>query len=155
VASSDLSDPRIDAIGMLVEAHHELVGGLARELQERCSLPLSFFEVLLRLARSPDHQLRLNQLACESTLTISGLSRLVDRLEQAGLIERRPCASDRRGALVTITREGRRQLDVALAVHLDGLDRRLTAHLDAAELGQLTHLLRRLRDAQRDSRTRC
>lgn len=146
---ADLDDPRIDALGMLIEAHAAVMTAIADDLTETSDLPVSFLGVLIRLGRSPGEQLRMTQLAHEMSITTSGLTRLIDRMEQAGLVERRPCPGDGRGLLAALTPAGRRRLQQVLPVHLAQIEHRFTGHLSPAEQDSLTSLLRSVRDGVR------
>src|SRR5918995_7269669 len=88
-------DPRITAFGLLLEAFSAVRGAVTTDLAPPSSLPEPEFEVLIRLSRSPDQRLRLTELAHQVRLSTSGLSRLVDRVEAAGLVRREACPSDR------------------------------------------------------------
>ena len=141
-----LDDPAITTMGMLVEAHARLTGALGAELQQATGLPLAWFEVLLRLGRSPDQRLRMSELARQMPLSTSGLTRLIDRVEAAGLVRREACPSDRRGQLAVLTDEGEAALGRALPVHVEGLRRHLAAAV-GDDLDVVTDALRRVRDA--------
>lgn len=141
-----LEDPRIEALGMLLETHNEVVNELQKRLEAECELPVPWLGVLIRLARSPDRQLRMTQLAHDMTMSTSGLTRLIDRIEAAGHVERRACPEDRRGLLAVLTDEGRAVLTDALPPHVADLEVLLGAPLGDDELHQLTGMLRRVRD---------
>jgi DNA-binding MarR family transcriptional regulator len=91
----------------------------------------------------------MTQLAHEMSMTTSGLTRLVDRMESVGLVERRPCPGDGRGLLAGLTPAGKRRLARVVPAHLDQIEHRFTRHLSADELETLTALLRRVRDGVR------
>lgn len=80
---------------------------LEENLRRSSGLSHAEYEVLLRLASAHDGRLRIQALAAESVLTHSGTSRLVDRLEGAGLVKRVGAEDDRRGAYAVITENGR------------------------------------------------
>jgi len=86
-----------------LRAHSTLVDELDRELTVTHGLPLHEFEVLLLLHGAPEGRLRMSELADRALLSQSGLTRLVDRLERAGCVERVRCAADRRGLYAVIT----------------------------------------------------
>lgn len=142
-------DGRITAFGMLLEAHSTLVSTVGRELESRTDLPLTWFEILLRLGRTPGQRLRMAQLASQAALSASGLSRLADRLEEAGLIRRDACPSDRRGAFAVLTDAGEKTLAAALPVHLESLQRHVAGPLGETRLAELRSMLETLRDAAR------
>ncbi len=145
----DLDDPRLDALGMLIEAHAAVITAIGDDLAESSDMPVAFLGVLIRLGRSPDEQLRMSQLAHEMSITTSGLTRLIDRMEQADLVERRPCPGDGRGLLAALTPAGRRRLEAVLPTHLAQIEARFTRHLSTAEQESLTSLLRSVRDGVR------
>ena len=139
-------DALISTFGRLVEVQSRLERRLGADLEARCGLPHAWFEVLLRLARSDDGQLMMSALAEQVTLTNGGITRLVDRMEAAGLVERRPCRSDRRVSYAAITPGGRRKLTEAADVHAANL-RTVFAGFSERELRVLDRLLDRLRAA--------
>ena len=139
-------DPRITAFGLLLEAFSAVQGAVATDLARSSHLPAPEFEVLIRLSRSPGQRLRLTELANQVRLSTSGLSRLVDRVEAAGLVRREACPSDRRGAFAVLTEEGEAALAAALPTHLESLERNVVAPLGSDDLETLEGLLRRLRD---------
>ena len=141
------SDERVTVFGLLLETAGGLSRALGKDLQERVDLPITWFEVLLRLGRTPGHRLRMVELAHQISFTDSGLSRLADRMERAGLIGRELDRTDRRGTLAVLTPAGEELLDRALAVHLEGLQSRVFDHLSARETAVLVRLLSRLREA--------
>lgn len=141
-----LRDDRLTLVGLLIESTTALRGTLDRRLEHEVGMPLHWFELLLRLARSPGRRLRMSDLAAQTSLTPSGLTRAVDRLEAAGLVERTPCPSDRRGAFAALTPKGLERITVAVAPHLDHVDEALTSVLTAEEQAMLTDLLRKVRD---------
>jgi DNA-binding MarR family transcriptional regulator len=137
-------DERITLMGLLVETHAQLVRALGDELERQCGLPLMWFEVLLRLGRSTEHRLTMSQLADGVSLTSGGMTRLVDRMAGAGLVERQDCPSDRRSVHVVLTAAGLDRLGMAVQVHLAGLDRHLLGPLDPAEVAALGAALRKV-----------
>jgi len=91
VWGENLHEQRLDAFVLLVTANAKLTRTLSRELEDDCGIPLTWFEVLIRLAQAPDRHLRLTDLAGSLMLSSSGTTRLVDRIEAAGLIRRVAC----------------------------------------------------------------
>ena len=89
-----------------LRTHAALSRELDAELTAAHGLPLSAYEVLLFLADSPDGQMRMSDLADSVLLSRSGLTRLVDRLERDGLVQRRACPGDARGMNAVITDPG-------------------------------------------------
>lgn len=145
----ELDDPRISAFGMLLEAHAALVATVGRDLEEVSKLPLSSFGILLRLARTPGRRLRMTDLAGQAALSTSGLTRLVDRLEEVGYLRREPCSSDRRASLAVLTDLGAELVAKALPSHLDCLERTMSEPLGPAGIAELTAMLATVRDRAR------
>jgi DNA-binding MarR family transcriptional regulator len=111
----------------MVACHAAICAALEHELGERHALGVSDFEVLDRLAESPEGQCRAQELAESVHLSQSALSRLVDRLVKNALVERCACDMDRRGIFVVLTAEGLRRQAEAAVTHRDVLARLLPA----------------------------
>ena len=142
---SVVDDERITLMGLLVEAHGRLTRTLGAELEEDSGIPLGWFDVLLRLGRSPGSRLTMTQLGGEVLLTSGGITRLVDRIGEAGYVERQSCPSDRRSVYVALTPAGRAKLEEATVAHLVGLQRHLIDPLDPTDRAALDVALRKLR----------
>jgi len=109
-AAATASDPAYaEAWQALRGSHQVLVDQIGRELSEAGLPELSWHDVLARLDAS-ETPLRPRDLLCHVGVTKSGLTRLLDRIESAGLLERRSCPSDRRGTFLAITDSGRETL---------------------------------------------
>jgi len=147
-----LADPRITAVGLLVETVDGLSGKLAAQLAGHGLAPAEF-EVLLRIARTPGQAMRMTDLAAQTSLTTSGITRVVDRLERDGLVERRACPTDRRGAFAALTADGCTRLDAVLPGHLELVENWFTSRLPAGELDALLASLRTIRDGVRPDAT--
>lgn len=139
-----LADDRLTAMGLLVETFSGVTERIEREM-ESFGLGLSSFEVMLRLARSPGHRLRMTELAAQSTLTNSGLTRVVDRLQRQGNVDRVPCDTDRRGWYAVLTDDGKATIDEVLPAHLGTVARSFTEVLTPDELATFLLSLRKLR----------
>jgi DNA-binding MarR family transcriptional regulator len=125
--------------GML-RVHAALLRELDAELEAAHGLPLSSYDVLIHLEDATGGRMRMRDLADAVLLSRSGLSRLVDRLERDGLIERAACPSDARGAFAVLTDRGRAKLADARPTHLDGVRRRFLRHFTAPELERMAEL---------------
>ncbi|MBO4204552.1 MarR family winged helix-turn-helix transcriptional regulator [Micromonospora echinofusca] len=139
-------DPRITAVGLLFETHAGLSARFAAQYEEH-GLSQVEFEVLMRLSRSPGNQLRMTDLAAQTSLSTSGVTRVVDRMERDGLLCRRACPSDRRSSYAVVTEAGLRRLDETLPGHLEIIEQWFTGQLTARELTALLDGLRKVRDA--------
>jgi DNA-binding MarR family transcriptional regulator len=113
----------------MTACHAAACAALEHELGERHGLGISDFEVLERLAESTDHKARSQDLAEAVHLSQSALSRLVDRLERHGLVERCACGMDRRGVYVVLTQAGQQRHTNAVPTHRGVLARVLPASL--------------------------
>jgi MarR family 2-MHQ and catechol resistance regulon transcriptional repressor len=145
-------DPRITAMGLFAEAYSGLVARAAEQLSGHGVSGVEF-EVLIRLARSPRHQLRMTDLAAQTQLTTSGITRVVDRLERTELVCRQACPTDRRSSFAVITDAGLTRLAEILPTHIELIDRWFTGLLTADQLDQLLDSLRVIRDAVRPDAT--
>jgi MarR family transcriptional regulator, 2-MHQ and catechol-resistance regulon repressor len=141
-----LDDPRLTLVGLFHESFVGLRQALDQGLRAECGLSLARFVLLLRLARSPDRRLRMSDLADQTNLTPSGLTRAIDRLESAGLVERVACPSDRRGAFAALTPRGLERVTAAVGPHLRHVDDALVGLLTGDEAQQLERILRKVRD---------
>ena len=135
---------RLAAWRSFLEAHQALTSVLEAELLAERGLPLTWYDVLLVLSEAPDERLRMQELARRILLSKSGLTRLFDRMERAGLVERAPSPDDRRGTLALLTAEGRRTLRRAAPVHLHGIEQHFDQYLSDAETATLRSLCERL-----------
>ena len=137
-------DERLVLMRLLVGAHVRLNRVLGAELEEACGLPLSWYIGMIRMGRAPEGRITMTQLATELSLTSGGVTRMVDRMSEAGLVERHHCPSDRRSIYVGLTPAGLAKLAEATEAHLASLDLHLIAPLAPAERAQLAALLRKL-----------
>ena len=139
-------DEKVQLFGLLLETNARLSRSLGLELESTCDLPLAWFDVLLQLRKSPEGRLKMNQIADAIVHSTGGTTRLIDRLEVAGLVERQNCPSDRRAIHVAITAIGNERLDDALHVHLGYLEENLATRLTKVEREQLADLLTKLNE---------
>ncbi|GGK76723.1 MarR family transcriptional regulator [Sphaerisporangium melleum] len=115
----------------LLACHATTWCALERELGDKHGLGVSDFEVLDRLAESEHGKARVQELADAVSLSQSALSRLISRLEKAGLVSRDACQHDRRGVFVRITEAGAERHEQALPTHRAILNDRLPQGLSA------------------------
>lgn len=121
----------------LLRTRERLVHELDRELEQAHGVSLAEYDVLVQLDAAGERGLRMAELAEAVLLTRSGLTRLVDRLEQQGLVERSRCPSDARGMHATLTSAGSARLADARATHTGGIRRLFLDPLGAEELEHL------------------
>ena len=118
-----------------------------QELQESEGLSLPWYDVLVQLQEAPEGRLRMQALADSVVLSRSGLTRLIDRMEKAGLVRREHSTEDRRGYYAILTQEGRRVFGQARPVHHRGIQEHFTRHLDDADIRALRTALTKVRKA--------
>jgi len=135
-----LSERELRAWRGMLRVHSRMVKALDAEMDETHGLGLTSYEVLMYLADSPDGRMRMHDLAASVLLSRSGLTRLADRLARDGLIERKACESDARGAFAVLTPAGRERLGTARRTHLDGVRRHFLEHLGDEELDALAEI---------------
>lgn len=138
---------RLEAWRLFLEAHARVLKVLEAELQDAHDLPLTWYDVLLQLAEAPEGRRRMQDLAGAVLLSKSGLTRLVARMEEAGLVIRTDCPSDRRGTFAVLTDGGWRRLRTAAPTHLAGIRRHFTDQLTDTEVGALRSGLGRVLQA--------
>ena len=146
-------DDRITAYGLFLEAFLAVNAKIEAELEAAAGISGHEFGVLLRLARTPGHHLRMTDLAAGASLSTSGMTRLVDRLEAAGHVERASCPSDRRGLEAVLTDRGRELVERVLPAHLDSLERHFVGPL-CGQLDKLEAPMRLLRDSAKQTPAR-
>jgi len=145
--SKNLQDERISTFGKLLEVNAKLERILGGLLQDAVEMPLTTFEVLLRISRSDDQVLTMSELADQVVLTTGGVTRLVDRLVDAGQVERVACPTDRRVNWVKVTSDGMEDLGEAVSAHLEHLESEFVSRLEPSELKSLARLLDSLHES--------
>jgi len=115
-------DERLTTVGLLMESASGLRRVFQRRISTESSLSSQSFDVLIRLARTPGGELRMSELAAQTSLTPSGLTRSIDRLQEQGLVVRRVCPEDRRGAFAVLTEDGQAVMDRAIPVHVEHIN---------------------------------
>jgi DNA-binding MarR family transcriptional regulator len=136
----------VRAFAGLLKAHASVTRQLNAQLVAEHGLTINDYEVLLRLARAPERRLRRVDLAEQVLLTASGITRLLDGLEQAGYVERASCASDRRVVYAVLTDPGLAKLHDAARSHLVHVEELFGERLDAGEQERAADLLWKLGD---------
>ena len=130
----DLTEAELAAWRGLLRVHTALVKALDAELAAAHDLPLSSYEVLITLESAPNRKRRMAELADSVLLSRSGMTRLVDRLERDGLLERDTCTDDGRGCFAVLTEKGAAVLEQARPTHLEGVRQRFLTHFSEDEL---------------------
>ena len=144
MSSQVLSKQATEAWVSLVRSYSTLVGELNGQLVSAHGLTINDYEVLLRLAQAPERRMRRVDLAESVLLTASGITRLLDRLERDGYVERAECASDRRVTYAVLTEDGYDKLREAADTHMSGVQELFAGRYSVAELERLAELLGRV-----------
>ncbi|MDF5755468.1 MarR family transcriptional regulator [Spongiactinospora sp. TRM90649] len=118
------------------------------DLMAAHDLPLASYDVLARLSEAAGRRLRMNDLAERVLLSRSGLTRLIDRLQREGLVEREACASDARGLFAVLTDAGEARLAEATPTYLHGVRTRFLEMLTPQEVRQCASMLGKLLPAE-------
>jgi DNA-binding MarR family transcriptional regulator len=143
----DVPAPKMAAWVAFVQANAQVMRRLSADLDDSGQVPLTTYDVLVQLSEAGG-SLRLRDLL-ERLVVVSqpGLSRRVERLAAAGLVERHPDPEDGRGVVVRISRSGRAALRSAAKVHVDGIDREFAARITDEEAEVLERICERIRHA--------
>ncbi len=118
---------------------------LDAELQAAGGVSFRWYDVLVHLEEAGGGGVPMNEIASRILASKSGLTRVIDRMEDAGLVRRERPPDDRRVVLVHMTPEGRAALARSREVHRDGIRRHFTDQLSAAELERLGRMLDKVR----------
>ena len=116
---------------------------LDAELERDAGIPMRWYDVLVHLEETPDG-LRMNELAERILYSKSGFTRVVDRLEEAGLVQRVRPDNDRRSILVVLTDKGRATMEHARRYHRHAIEEHFSRHLTDTDVKALTHALEKL-----------
>lgn len=138
-------DERLMAWRLFLESYRRVLDTLDAELQSERGLSLTRYDVLVQLFSAPDHRLRMNQLASRILLSKSGLTRLIDRMEAEGLVERASSPNDRRGSFAVLTPRGEQVFREAAPIHVDGIHKHFASHLSATEARILAKAFEKIR----------
>lgn len=133
IQTTSSSTPWFDAWRGIIFANATVFRDVERKLEEHSGISLAFLDVLSRLYDTPGDRLRMQDLQERSLFTHSGMTRLVDRIEAAGLVRRESVPGDRRGVSVVITQEGKRLYEEAFARHQADLEEAFARRLTTAQ----------------------
>lgn len=143
-ATSGLQGAALAAWRSFLQSHACILRELDADLLAAEDMTARDYEVLLYLSREPERRLAMSMLAERTMLTRSGITRLVDGLVAAGLVERTSCPSDARVSYAHLTDAGYEKLRAAGGTHVAGIRRLFLERFSEAELEQLAELLGRL-----------
>jgi len=133
----------------LLDAHASVTARLARELEVDHDMPFIWYQVLGRL-HAAGGQLRMSELARRATINKSSLSRIIDRLEDAGYVERAPSPDDARGQVAVLQRRGVEAWRAATPTYLRGVQREFASHLTESDVVALARVFAKV-VAERDT----
>jgi len=137
---------RIRAWRAMMHIHATVINAIDQTLREEVGIPGAWYEALVEISLNGG-AMRMNEFAQETTLTRSGATRFADRLEEAGLVERRSCPSDRRGWELVLTDKGRITQRASAPYVLAAIDEHFGRHIDNDEAGVLATALGRVQEA--------
>lgn len=142
--SDRLEGTELEAWRSYLQSHASIVRALDADLIAEHDMTTRDYEVLLYLAQAPDRRMPMSELAESTMLTRSGITRLVDGLVAAGLLERVSCPNDARVSYAQLTTTGYRKLRDAGCTHVKSIRQLFLEHFTAEEIEQLASLLSRL-----------
>jgi DNA-binding MarR family transcriptional regulator len=135
-----LDDEEQRAWRAYLEASRRVMDLLERDLQASSGLPVTYYEVLVRLSEAPGRTMRMSELARRSFSSPSRLSHAVARMEQLGWIRRESCPTDRRGSFAVLTDEGFRVIEDAAPGHVESIRTHFLDHLSREQLRQIREI---------------
>lgn len=138
--------PSTQALGHLVGAHAALTRTLSEQLVAEHGVTIGEYEVLLLLSRAEEQSMRRVDISREVRLSPSGVTRMLDRLESGGLVEKGNCSKDARVTYAVLTDAGRTKLEQAWPSHVAGIEGLIRQRLDEEEIASLAELLGKLSD---------
>jgi DNA-binding MarR family transcriptional regulator len=144
ISTEQAIEPAVRAWTRLLRAYSSTTRLLSAELQEEHGLTLSDYEALLVLSHAEDGRLKRVELARSLMLTPSGITRLLQGLEDAGLVERASCATDLRVTYAQLTDAGREKLEAASGGHIASIRALFEEHCEPDEIVTLAEILGRL-----------
>jgi DNA-binding MarR family transcriptional regulator len=152
-AKAPISDEQLAAWRAFLRAHSTMLRRISSDLDEAGLPPLTWYDVLAALRDAPERSLRQVELAERVLLSNSGLSRLVDRIERGGLVERTACPTDRRSFHVRLTDAGGEMLERIWPVYARGIAEDFLPALggNPCEIRQMLETIGRTCDAAREA----
>jgi DNA-binding MarR family transcriptional regulator len=137
------SPERLRCWRLFFESALALMDLLDAELQQEAGIPQRWYDVLVHVEDFPEG-IRMNELAEQILYSKSGLTRVVDRMEEAGLVKRVRPENDRRSIHIVLTGKGAKKMEEARRHHRDGIDRHFARHLTEADVKALTRALEKV-----------
>ena len=140
---SSPSPERLRAWRLYFESALALLDVLDTELEHDAGIPMRWYDVLVQLEESPEG-IPMNALADRILYSKSGFTRVIDRMEEAGLVRRVRPQHDRRTILIVLTDKGTQTMEHARRYHRDGIERHFSQHLSEPEIKALTRALEKI-----------
>ena len=140
---SSPSGERLRTWRLFFESALALTDVLDSELEHAVGIPMRWYDALVHLEEAPEG-IRMNELAERILYSKSGLTRVIDRMEEAGFVKRVHPADDRRSILVVLTAKGTETMEEARRYHRDGIERHFSQHLTDADVKALTRALEKV-----------
>lgn len=141
------SDIEQCAWGGFLQTYAQINRLIEADLQKHHHISHVEFEVLIRLEFAPNHRARIQDLAAQSILTRSGMSRVIERLEKAGFVKREGATEDRRGFYAVLTDEGLARFEDAAAKHVEFVRQNFLSRFSEKELKAMGGYWQRLKPA--------
>jgi DNA-binding MarR family transcriptional regulator len=138
------STGRTELWGSLMRGQALLADAVSDRLEAGAGIPLAWYEVLAVLAEAPEGALRMQDLGQSMWLSKSGLTRLCDRIEEAGYLSRRSCPTDRRGTFAEITEAGRAKVRDAGPIFARASEDLFLQHLSTRERDALRSAMNKI-----------
>jgi DNA-binding MarR family transcriptional regulator len=146
-----MSKHYLEAWRLFITSHAALIDIIDRQLTSAGKIPLQWYDVLIELYEAPERKLRMRELADKVVLSKSGLTRLVDRLEETGYLKRDLDPNDRRSFFASITPEGIDALRDAWVIYSKGIEQYFGKHLSEEEAQLLSKLFLKMLNSTRKS----
>jgi DNA-binding MarR family transcriptional regulator len=144
-----LTDDQQQAWRAWIAASLLLPDRLSRDLQDEAGISLADYEILVHLSESPQRRLRMSELADLTLSSRSRLSHQIDRMSNAGLVDRQPCSEDRRGSFAVLTQDGYDFLVTTAPAHVASVRAHLVDVLTPEEFDVLGRICTKVADRLR------
>jgi DNA-binding MarR family transcriptional regulator len=141
--AAGVPEPHLSAWRGVLNTHAAVVGAVEQALAEAGLPPLAWYDVLWAVRRAPGHRIRMAELASSLTVSRGGLTKLADRLEEAGLIRREAAEDDRRGLYAVLTPAGEQMVKRMWPVYARVLRKRFVAPIREDEAAVIADALAR------------
>jgi len=126
------------------KAYWALIPLMDQDLRDHAGMDIATYNALSHTYLEGSHGIRMKDLATNATLSTSGLTSLVDRLEKQGLVQRNPDPLDRRATRITLTDQGRELAEQAAHVHIASIEKHFAARVSDTEATAIAETLERV-----------